>query len=339
MEKLRLSYEEIASLCNNLALLVHSGTGTADALAVLSEELKAMSSEADMGEPLSRLFAKDGSFPKYLSSLLSVGERTGHTEESLNALSDYYYNQSRLSRQIRDALVYPSILLVVMLLVIGVLLIKVLPIFDDVYKQLGSGLSGIAGGLLSVGKWLSKIMPVLAVLLLIVVVFILVFANSEGFRGKVLAWWRKRHGGKGISWEVSSAHFSSAFAMGLSSGMPTEEAIELAAGVLSDVPAAKERCDEVVRLTGEGKSLPDALAAAKLLPSAEARLLSTALKSGSGEDSINEIAERLTFKGERSIRQAVSRVEPAIVIVSCVLVGLILLCVMLPLMNIMSAIG
>ena len=110
-------------------------------------------------------------------------------------------------------------------------------------------------------------------------------------------------------------------------------------GVLSDVPAARQRCEEAAAMTAQGKPLPDALAAAKLLPSSEARLLSTALKSGSGDESIREIAERLTYRSERSIRQAVSRVEPTIVIVSCVLVGLILLCVMLPLMNIMSAIG
>ena len=55
--------------------------------------------------------------------------------------------------------------------------------------------------------------------------------------------------------------------------------------------------------------------------------------------SIRQIAERMTDRGERSLRQAVSRIEPALVIVGCLLVGLILLCVMLPLMNIMSAIG
>ena len=128
MEKLKLSYEEIGSLCAELALLIHSGTGSADALSVLSEDvenkvlserLKAMADEADMGANLSDLFEKDDAFPKYLSTLLKVWEKTGHTEESLRSLSDYYYGQSRLSQQIRDALVYPSILLVVMLLVIG----------------------------------------------------------------------------------------------------------------------------------------------------------------------------------------------------------------------------
>ena len=348
MDKLKLSYEEIGALCSNLALLIHSGTGSADALAVLAEDtenkvlaerLKVMSEEADGGASLSQLFEKDEAFPKYLSTLLKVGERTGHTEESLDSLSDYYYGQSRLSGQLRDALVYPSILLVVMLLVIGVLLVKVLPVFDEVYKQLGAGLSGVAGGLLSFGRLISKLMPFLAAVLLAIVVFILLFANSEEFRGKAVLWWRKKHGGKGLSWEISSAHFAQAFAMGLSSGMPTEEAIELAAEVLSEVPAAGERCKAAAKAVAEGRSLPDVLAEEKLLPSAEARLLKTALKSGKGDECIKDIAERLTDRGERSIRQAVSRVEPAIVIISCILVGLILLCVMLPLMNIMAAIG
>lgn len=348
MEKLKLSYEEIGSLCANLALLTRSGYGSADALSVLaedvenkklSEKLKAMAGEADMGAKLSDLFEADDSFPKYLSTLLKVGEKTGHAEESLQSLSDYYYGQSRLSSQIRDALVYPSVLLVVMLLVIGVLLVKVLPIFNDVYKQLGAGLSGIAGGLLSLGQGLSKVMPFLAVLLLAAVIFILAFSSSEGFREKVVLWWRKKNGGKGLSWEVSSARLSQAFAMGLSSGMPTEDAIELAGNVLSDIPAAKKRCDEAMDMVSSGTSLPDALAKTKLIPSAEARLLSTALKSGSGDKTIRDISERLSYKGERSIRQAVSRIEPAIVIISCILVGLILLCVMLPLMNIMAAIG
>lgn len=348
MEKIKLSYEEIGTLCANLALLIHSGTGNADALSLLAEDtvnpklkerLKTMADEADMGASLSSLFAKDKSFPDYLSTLLGVGERTGHTEEALDALSDYYFHQARLSTQLRDALVYPSILLVIMLLVVVVLLVRVLPIFDEVYRQLGSSLTGVAGGLLAVGNGLSKAMPVLAVLLAAVVAFVLLFANSEEFRNKAVLWWRKRRGDKGISGQISQAHFSQAFAMCLSSGLPTEEAVELAAGVLSDIPAAKKHTDECLKLVADGTSLPDALAQTGLLPMAESRLLATALRSGSGDESIRAISERMTEKSERALRRAVSRVEPALVIVGCLLVGLILLCVMLPLMNIMSAIG
>ena len=127
--------------------------------------------------------------------------------------------------------------------------------------------------------------------------------------------------------------------MGLASGMPTEEALELSAGVLSEIPAAKKQCDEAMALVASGRPLPEALARTGLMPLAETRLLATALRSGAADESIRGIAERLTEKSERSLRRAVSRIEPALVIAGCLLVGLILLCVMLPLMEIMSAIG
>ena len=348
MEILKLSYEEIGALCTNLAMLLHAGTGTADALSLLAEDtaepklknkLKAMAEEADGGTPLTALFAADASFPTYLSTMLEVGEKTGHTEEALQGLAEYYYNQARLSNQLRDALVYPSILLVIMLLVVGVLLVRVLPIFDEVYRQLGTSLTGVAGGLLKLGGALKAVLPFLTVVLLAVVVFVLLFANSESFRNKVVLWWRKRRGDKGLSREISCAHFTQAFAMGLASGMPTDEAVELSARVLSDVPAAKKHCDDVLSQIGEGKPLPEALAETGLMPAAESRLLATALRSGSGEESVRAISARLTEKSERSLRRAVSRIEPALVIAGCLMVGLILLCVMLPLMNIMSAIG
>ena len=102
--------------------------------------------------------------------MIEVGEETGRTEEALSALSQYYEQRARLDRQVRSALLYPAVMLVLMLLVIGVLLVRVLPIFDDVYASLGGRLTGVAGGLLAIGRWLDSAMPVLWVLLALVVV-------------------------------------------------------------------------------------------------------------------------------------------------------------------------
>ena len=75
-----------------------------------------------------------------------------------------------------------------------------------------------------------------------------------------------------------------------------------------------------------------------ITPEQAAERISPIFKGRKGRFFFN-IAARLTERGERAVRQTVSRVEPALVIISCILVGLILLTVMLPLMNIMSAIG
>ena len=133
-----VSNEEIASLCQELSMLLHAGIGMGDALCLLSEEggnqnlLSGLAERVDYGVPLSAALKESGRFPVYVCGLIEVGERTGRTEEALAALSQYYEDRVRMSRRIRSALLYPAVMLGLMLLVIGILLVKVLPIFDDV---------------------------------------------------------------------------------------------------------------------------------------------------------------------------------------------------------------
>ena len=86
-------------------------------------------------------------------------------EEALRSLSTYYEERSRMDRRVRSALLYPAVMLALMLVVITVLLVRVLPIFNDVYASLGGSLTGVAGGLLAIGRGLDAAMPVLLVLL------------------------------------------------------------------------------------------------------------------------------------------------------------------------------
>lgn len=271
-----VSNEEIASLCQELSMLLHAGIGMGDALSLLSEEggnqnlLSGLAERVDYGVPLSAALKESGRFPVYVCGLIEVGERTGRTEEALAALSQYYEDRVRMSRRIRSALLYPAVMLGLMLLVIGILLVKVLPIFDDVYASLGGRLSGIAGGLLALGRWLERVMPVLWLLLAVLAGLAAAYALSEPFRAGVLSMWRKRWGDRGVSRKLNNARLAQALAMGMASGLPLEEAAALSAGLLEAL---------------------------------------------------------------------VSRVEPALVLVCSLLVGLILLSVMLPLMNIMATIG
>ena len=81
------------------------------------------------------------------------------------------------------------------------------------------------------------------------------------------------------------------------------------------------------------------MAETELLPRAECRLLELGLRSGSGDTTMETITRRLTEESEAALEDKVAQVEPALVVVTSVLVGLILLSVMLPLLHIMTAIG
>ncbi len=343
--KKTITNTELSGLTMELYLLLHAGVGVGDALALLEQEetykdlLAGMSQQADSGAPLSACLRESGRFPAYLCGLIEVGEGTGRTEEALSALSRYYEQRARLDQQVRSALLYPAVMLVLMLLVIGVLLVKVLPIFNDVYISLGSRLTGVAGGLLALGRWLDSAMPVLWALLAAVVALCAAFALADGFRDKLLGVWRRRQGDRGVSRRINNARLTQALSMGMASGLPLEKALELSASLLSDNPAAQARCRSCCEQLDQGVSLAQAMRASALLPASACRLLELGQRSGSADMAMEKIARDLADDSDAAIEELVSRVEPVLVLVCSVLVGLILLSVMLPLMHIMSAIG
>ena len=347
MKNTEMSHEELSALCLELALLLRAGVGVGDGLALMAEEsgadrrpmLESMAVLVDDGASLSQALRESGVFPAYVCGLVEVGERSGRTEEALTSLSAYYDGRVRLDRRVRGALLYPAVLLVLMLAVIAVLLVKVLPIFDGVYASLGGRLTGVAGGLLALGRGMDAVMPVLCVVLGLVVILLAAFAAVGPFRAWVLAQWRRRRGDRGISRKMNTAQMAQALAMGLRSGLPVEEALTLAAGLVEDVPGARARCLDCRDRLERGEALGTAMKQSGLLPAASCRLLELGSRGGAGDAAMDRIASGLAEESEAALDEKVSRVEPALVLVCSVLVGLILLSVMLPLMDIMTAIG
>lgn len=343
----KISNDELATLCLELSVLFHAGMGAEDALALLAEEsapeyqpmLSAMAEQVDNGATLAAAMRQAERFPVYVCGLVEVGERSGRTEEALTGLARYYESRSRLDRRIKSALMYPAVMMLLMLVVIGVLLVRVLPIFNDVYASLGGRLTGVAGGLLVLGRWLDGAMPVLWVLLAAAAVFLAAFAAAPGFREKLTASWRRKRGDKGLARKMNDARLAQALSMGMASGMPLEDAVELASGLMEDIPQAKARCLDCQSRLLQGERVSTAMQESGLLPAAACRLLEMGQRGGAGDAAMEKIADNLSEESENILEEKVSRVEPALVLVCSLLVGLILLSVMLPLMHIMSAIG
>ena len=111
------------------------------------------------------------------------------------------------------------------------------------------------------------------------------------------------------------------------------------AQLLADIPGAARRCDACAEALRNGTALPDAMAQADFLPPAESTMLSLGLRQGSGDRVMEDIADRLLEAAMEELERTVARIEPAMVLAASALVGVILLAVMLPLMNILSALG
>lgn len=348
MKQVKLTNEEIAVVCSSLAYLIHAGSGAGDALALMAEDagatpvgtaLEAMARQADGGAGLAECFRSAACFPQYVCTLLDVGERTGRTEAALRALGDYYDGLARLENRLRTALLYPSVLLMVMLAVIVALLVWVLPVFNDVYARLGSSLTGLAGGLLSLGTLLRKIMPLLVAVMLVLVLLLIFFAVSGAVRGKLLALWRRKRSDRGLSRAIQTARFAQALAMAMHSGFTPEDALALAMTLAEDSGAFRARCAQCLALAERGSSLSEALSKSEMFPRSDCRLLEAGIRGGNGESAMDQIAARLMEQSAQGVEERIGRIEPTLVVITSVMVGVILLSVMLPLIHIMNAIG
>lgn len=340
-----LTNEQVGSFCTALGHLIHAGIGLGDALVLLMEDeqdvscrqmLKAMALRADEGAPLSAVIRETNRFPSYVASLIEVGERSGKIEQTLEALARYYENRDRMDRYTRSAFIYPTALLAVLLAVVIVLLVWVLPVFNDVYARLGSSLTGIAGGLLSLGASLRKSMPVICGILIMIALIMAVKPLRRG----IFRWWNRISGDWGANRKVLSARFVQALAMADSSGMSQSEALSLACALSQgEAPAFQKRCQKCCADVDLGAALPKALSENGFLTPADRRLLDTGRRSGRGEIVLQKIAQDMLERGEEAMQRRLGYIEPIVVAVACVLIGTVLLSVMLPLVHIMTAIG
>lgn len=347
MKKQKLSQAETAELCSSFSLLLHSGLGLADCAWLLHQEatgftkhqLTCMGEALDKGEALSAAMEAAGGFPGYATAMTRIGEETGRLEETLNALAEYYTENDRTVRQLKNTLVFPCMLLLLMLVVIGVLLVKVLPVFGDVYASLGSRLTGLSAGLLHLGQILEGLLPALLVVLALSVVMVTAVCLSDALREKVTALWLNRFGDRGIARKFNNARFARGLSMGVSSGLPLIDAVLLAENLLREIPGAASRAASCRETLEQDVPLAEALQAGQLLPAWAGRMVSAGVRGGSADQILEEVAGRLMEEARTSLEETAAKAEPAMVLGCSVLVGIILLSTMLPLMNIMASIG
>ena len=145
---------ELSVFSGQLAMILHSGISTLEGIEIIKED--AVSKEAgeilgsinealEQTGDLAEAFRTSGVFPEYFIKMTEIGERSGTLEDVMDGLSSYYSRQDSLARSIRDALTYPLILLAMLFSVLLVLMTQVMPVFREVFDQLGIELTGVSG--------------------------------------------------------------------------------------------------------------------------------------------------------------------------------------------------
>lgn len=333
--------------CREMCQLTHSGVPAAEGLSLLREDetdpsvlswLDELCEYTDNGMSLSAALRASGAFPPYMTEMLFLAERTGRLEDTLAALQFHYEKEARIRSDIISTVSVPAVLLLVMIAVVLLMITRVLPVFDRTFAQLGVRMGMVASGMMRVGNTLAKAGTAAAVVIAVLVVAAHVVAFVPSLRVSFTAWFRRNFGGHGLWKKLAVSRFASAMAMGTASGLNLEESVEAAAKICGGAKQIDEMAERCRTQIAAGASPADALAASGLFSGRDCRLLKISEHTGNLAQTLDEMARRQDEESMRRIERIVGAIEPAVVILTSVLAGMILLSVMLPLMGLLNAV-
>lgn len=342
-----LNNNELAAFFDQMSMILHSGISAIEGITIMKEDAYTKEGGAilqkiyDGLEESGRLYtalSESGVFPFYALQLIRIGEETGHLENVTASLTRYYRREEEVKQNIKSAVSYPLIMLGMMFIIILILIIKVLPMFNQVFTQLGSEMTGFSRVLMNIGTTLSRYSFVFIILLLLIagVVFYFNFVPSGiRSRGKIAArFFLTRQ----LIEKMAISKFAAGMSLTLSSGLDVVESLEMS-GQLIDHPMVKQRITACQESINNGKDFSEALSEAGIFSGIYSKMASIGYKTGA----LDALMEKISIQYEEEINGRMNRLisvlEPALVAVLSVIVGLILLSVMLPLLGIMTNIG
>jgi type IV pilus assembly protein PilC len=343
----KLSSYEISGFCRQMALLIKAGISPAEGIEILIQDshdnsgkklLDQLSHVLHSGEKFHVALEMSGVFPDYVVHMVTIGEESGTLDTVMDSLADYYDRQENIRSSIQSAISYPLIMVFMMLVVVMVLIIKVLPIFDQVFAQLGTSMSGFSQSLLNMGNALNRYSVLTVVIMALIAAAFFFFSSTDPGKKIFRRILYRFKSTKRLMQELDSERFASGMVLTLSSGMDTFEGLSLVNKLVesSEMQSKIENCKNLLI---DGENFPDALEKSEIFTAFYSQMVSVGFKTGSMDVAMKQIAERFEHETQRKIYSFISILEPTLVIILSIIVGMILLSVILPLMGIMTTIG
>lgn len=344
MKKNQLANSEIASFTSQMALVLHAGISSYEGIAIMREDndieeiqpiLDIIFEQLDNGNTLFHSLSESHAFPSFMLNMVQIGEESGELEEVMQSLSIHYQRLYENNESLKSAITYPLIMMVMMFLVVLVLITQVLPIFNKVFEQLGSSITGFSKVVLDFGIMLSSHSYIFIGLFFILIILFFYFTKNESGKNKLYDFLGRWRFTKNISLKLSLSKFTSGMSIALSSGLNIDDSLDMAASLV-DHKELKERIKHAKELMAE-KDLANSLVDARVLTGMYARLIKLSGRTGDVDLVMRQIADQYDQETNERIHHLISIIEPTLVAILSILVGIILLSVMLPLMGIMTS--
>ncbi len=344
----RVSLRDIALMTRQLAVLLRAGMPVLEALNALIDQtnrprlrttIYEVRDKVNSGKSLGEALAEHPKiFADLFVNMVRAGEASGTLEQVLFRLADILERQSKLRSQILSTLAYPVFMGLFAVAIIVFLVMVIVPRITRMFERQGTELPGLTRALIAVSDWAAAYWWIaLSFFALLYIAWRLWVARERGrVRWDHLKLSFPLYGQ--LHLKLVCARFSRTMGTMLQSGLMMLPALEVVNAILGNA-FIQNRMDDVKIGVRRGRDLAQPIKETGLFPPMMIHMIELGQRSGEIEDMLLQIADTFDEDVRLTIDALVALIEPLIIIVMGLFVGLLVLAILLPIFQLSTNIG
>ena len=335
----KVALQDLVMFTRQLATMIDAGLAMVQCLQALAEQtsnkvmrdvIKDVYTRVEGGDNFSAALTKHPKvFTRLYVSMVDAGEKGGLLAEVLARLATYLENTARLRKKVKAAMMYPTAVTIIAIAITIFLLLKVVPVFGEIYSGFGAKLPGPTQFLIDISNLLKHyflyIAPAVALLIYGWFAYIKTRPGRE-------FWDRLRirmpiFGS--IAHKLCLARFTRTLASLIRSGVPILEVLNIVANTAGNVvmeKAIRAAASDIER----GEGISSALGKHSIFPTMVIRMMTAGEQTGKIDAMLERVADFLDEEIETTLSGLTSLIEPLLIVFLGVVVGGIVVCMFLP---------
>ncbi|MDP2312482.1 MAG: type II secretion system F family protein [Pseudomonadota bacterium] len=271
-------------------------------------------------------------------NLVAAGEVGGMLDTIMTRLAAYLEKNQKLIRQVKGAMSYPVIVLVVAFIVVTLLLLKVVPTFEDMFADFGAALPAPTLIVLALSKWLQA--NFLYLIVGIVVTFFAVGRFYRTSRGRLLidGILLKLPIFGDLLTKVAVARFCRTLGTMISSGVPILEALGIC-GRTAGNQVIENAIERVAVSISEGRTISEPLMEAKVFPQMVCQMISVGEATGALDTMLTKVADFYDEEVDASVEGLTAMLEPLIMAFLGIVIGGLVIAMYMPIFEMAGHVG
>ena len=344
----RITTKDKVVFTRQLATLIGAGLPLAQSLRTVQEQttnkrmqeiVQEIISDVEGGKSLSDSFAKHPeAFNKVYVALVSAGETSGTMDDSLKRLAAQQEKEAAMMSKIRGAMMYPSIVLVVIILVIGFMLFTVVPQVEGLYRDLNKGLPFVTLMMIKMANFFSSLWWLIILAMIIGGYFLAQYLKTEqGIRTKDIFKLNVPLF-KGMFRKMYMARFARTGQVLLSTGVPMLDMLRITSDAVNNVIISESILRASDKVKG-GKALSASLSNEDYFLAMVPQMIKIGEQSGKIDEMMGKTAQVYEDELDEEIRALSTAIEPVLMVFLAIVAGTMVAAILLPIYSLVGNIN